>query len=842
MTTMQKQSSAALQSTVWVVTPTSTSADAANWQGALTAMAGIGRVIEKAGSATVTTALTFPEQTRLELSPDTVVTGTVPLSGGIQAPFFANLTLGSATTLAAQGNPGDITITVASGTGFVAGGYLYLYPVDGSSLTHDVACYRIKTVVGTTITLTRPLVRTWLIGGSGIHVYPVTAAAHDLQIEGNGATIAGTSDRAVEVVGAENPRITGLRVSGGGYSDVVIGLDLACVRGYLADHCVDGGSAAASCYSIESHEDGVIERVVGYGAASGCVIPASDHATVQHSGFWKNTTAGVYISTNTASATQGSDLTCVFNVWARSNPSGVSVLDRARDTLVLGGAGDLGTYGARADASGVTSATSHYTKWIGWRARANSSFGLAIGGGSLGNVSVGTHLAANAGGAVSVSAASTLTEVADQIEDAGEAGANPLIYVTGASSEYRAIGKRLVAAGGLGGAGIEVLSSGVALISDCTFSGVAGNGPMLKNSGGTLKVSRLRGIGAWPCAVYTSPGQTTELGEDCDFSTCTFGHAAAITSSSGASVATGGGSAIAARGTDEFTIEMVVKVPAAGASLALGGLHDGNVNTGCIAYMSTDDLILRIRTGAGAASTITYASFFATRYHRYVMLHIVGDGAGNIILYADGVLVSSTAFAYNLTTATNVTLGACAGVVSGYTGALWQSAKAWTRKLTQTEVTARFNWNSNTSSIRTSLAAEYLMTENTGTSVADGSGNSRTMTLSSMSWSSDYWRSPVLNQDGTHIYRLRPGVSSIAFSTLGKEATHTEWRNAIIECAGTVSTTLPLYLPKLTGAIWTINNKTSAGTIKAIGVTGTGVNVAVGLARVYFDGTNFISA
>ena len=88
MTTMQKQSSAALQSTIWTVTPTGTSADAANIQAALTAMAGVGgRVVLKAGTYSVTTDVTGASNVVVEFMPGAILSvssgKTVTLAGPV---------------------------------------------------------------------------------------------------------------------------------------------------------------------------------------------------------------------------------------------------------------------------------------------------------------------------------------------------------------------------------------------------------------------------------------------------------------------------------------------------------------------------------------------------------------------------------------------------------------------------------------------------------------------------------------------------------------------------------------------------------------------------------------
>ena len=113
MTTMQKQSSAALQSTIWTVTPTGTSADAANIQAALTAMAAVGgRVVLKAGTYSVTTDVTGASNVVVEFMPGAVLSVASTKLVALAGPVEGNPINIGAGTLRAPGSVAGDTLTV----------------------------------------------------------------------------------------------------------------------------------------------------------------------------------------------------------------------------------------------------------------------------------------------------------------------------------------------------------------------------------------------------------------------------------------------------------------------------------------------------------------------------------------------------------------------------------------------------------------------------------------------------------------------------------------------------------------------------------------------------------
>ncbi len=86
-------------------------------------------------------------------------------------------------------------------------------------------------------------------------------------------------------------------------------------------------------------------------------------------------------------------------------------------------------------------------------------------------------------------------------------------------------------------------------------------------------------------------------------------------------------------------------------------------------------------------------------------------------------------------------------------------------------------------------------------------------------------------------------LSTIAMGDAAKVLTVAQAQAGVIACTGALTADRNLQLPKVAGYLWTINNQTTGGhNVLAIASSGTGVNCAFGISRVYFDGTNMVSA
>ena len=111
MTTMQKQSSAALQSTIWTVTPAGTSADAANIQAALTAMAAVGgKVVLKAGAYTITDNVTGTSNVVVEFMPGAILSVSSGKTVTLAGPVYGTPSATGAGTVATAQYPGPISV------------------------------------------------------------------------------------------------------------------------------------------------------------------------------------------------------------------------------------------------------------------------------------------------------------------------------------------------------------------------------------------------------------------------------------------------------------------------------------------------------------------------------------------------------------------------------------------------------------------------------------------------------------------------------------------------------------------------------------------------------------
>ena len=187
--------------TISVVTPTGTSADAANIQAALTAMAGVGEVRLKPGTFAVNTVITVPSRSVLVCHPSTVIDSTIADSG-IGAGGYANSVFyatpasdGSATTLAATAVIGAYTISTNAS---IAVGKTIIW---GSVTNNTLQSATVLAVSGSgpyTLTLDEP--NLWA-HASGLDVAPKTQPT-GIMFYGNGAKVIGSGDRAFEMVSA----------------------------------------------------------------------------------------------------------------------------------------------------------------------------------------------------------------------------------------------------------------------------------------------------------------------------------------------------------------------------------------------------------------------------------------------------------------------------------------------------------------------------------------------------------------------------------------------------------------------------------------------------------------
>jgi hypothetical protein len=158
--------------TIRTVTPTGTSADAANIQAALTAMAGVGEVRLKPGTFVVNTSITIPSNVIINQHPNAILTSTVDagLPDWAACPFVQVATFNAvSTTTNGAFDPDTATdphkITLTSVTGISVNDTLVL--VDAS---HHVFYGLVVAKVGSVVTFDRPIPRKYPSGSTVLGV------------------------------------------------------------------------------------------------------------------------------------------------------------------------------------------------------------------------------------------------------------------------------------------------------------------------------------------------------------------------------------------------------------------------------------------------------------------------------------------------------------------------------------------------------------------------------------------------------------------------------------------------------------------------------------------------
>jgi hypothetical protein len=225
--------------TIRTVTPTGTSADAANIQAALTAMAGIGEVRLKAGTYVITSTLSVPKKTRLYGVPGkTILNSTMTPSGDVNQAItsaLAGVAMLGTTTVNGSNTRGASTVTAASTAGGAlpvgTASYYRANPTDvrirdnvsGSGFQGSL--YRVISVSGAgpyTVTLDRPV---WWQWGAGDALEVMGNVNEDVHIAG--ITYTGTSTRLLEHIGVRRHLIEECRfvADEGWATDIVASFD-----------------------------------------------------------------------------------------------------------------------------------------------------------------------------------------------------------------------------------------------------------------------------------------------------------------------------------------------------------------------------------------------------------------------------------------------------------------------------------------------------------------------------------------------------------------------------------------------------------------------------------------
>ena len=265
--------------TVRTVTPTGNSGDAAAIQAALTAMAGIGEVRLGAGTYSITTAITVPNNSVIVGHPDTVLESTIAATGGQSAAVLGHVATApngasdSTTNGAiAVGAISFVATSVAIGAsgGNVAIGDTILVGEGNRFFYYEVTNVNVGSK---TITVDRPFVSAF---ASGVTV-GVRVCTQNIRIHGNGMTIRGTGDRALNFPSAYRCLIEGVIVepndAGSFFGDTPVAYDIGGRFSVFRGLRINNGGGGIHCISLEGCESCVIDDVELRGATA-----AADYA------------------------------------------------------------------------------------------------------------------------------------------------------------------------------------------------------------------------------------------------------------------------------------------------------------------------------------------------------------------------------------------------------------------------------------------------------------------------------------------------------------------------------------------------------------------------------------
>lgn len=359
--------------TVRTVTPTGTSADAANIQAALTAMAGVGRVRLKSGAYLLTSSILIPSNTILECDPNTTLTSTLSTGG----TYAANVPFRTYWTLSGNGNT-TVKIVNTLGTRIVranADVAANTWVLIGDASLSACGIYKVLSSAasggGYDLTLDRPC---WVHFAISDTILPLTGEPpKNVKLHFNGATLSGTGLRAIALLGARDSEITGLRVvTGASAFDDHCGIEIndGCYNVRIADCIADGTGAAIGGHFFANSERVVIDRCYAR-RFTGIGIRCNDlvDATLVDCGADNNTGTNLSITSirGASSDTLGIKVT---RFRSQGGGEGIGVDGSSRDVLFTD------TIVEGSTALGIRIYTGTNIQFRGLQTRSNGSYGM----------------------------------------------------------------------------------------------------------------------------------------------------------------------------------------------------------------------------------------------------------------------------------------------------------------------------------------------------------------------------------------------------------------------------------------------------------------------------------
>jgi len=254
--------------TISVVTPTGTSADAANIQAARLALAGRGEVRLKPGTYLWVGQYDMPDNLIEVWHPNTTIVVQNANDGTeLNAPINANRTSARvlATTLNGASAAGARTIAVTSSTSITVGDYVQI--IDNTANVLACMTYLVTAKAVGTMTLDRPVQRSFASGSS---VYTVSPP-RNIRVFGNGASITSLAAATTTTSGSHTLPVatitvastTGFAAQGG----IFVAGQVVFYTGKTATTftgCTGGSGVISTGSTVETHAERAVEIAGGW--------------------------------------------------------------------------------------------------------------------------------------------------------------------------------------------------------------------------------------------------------------------------------------------------------------------------------------------------------------------------------------------------------------------------------------------------------------------------------------------------------------------------------------------------------------------------------------------------
>lgn len=502
--------------TIKEYTPLGTAADATNINALIASMAGVGEVRIKPGTATLTSPLTFSGLSNVVLAchPNTVLSSSLTNgTGQTNSPLYSTTTTGASANVSVNITVGSTRIDVDQTSSFPVGTVIAIGA--GNRFSYYTVKARSAASGAGYLTVERPIL--WAFTTSD-DVFVVSAQSKRLRIFGNGASISGTGDRAIELTGVQDCLIEGFSIDAStGFGGIVAAFDIGGLRNTFRDIHILGGYGAQGGIALESNEGSLIDhcsvtKVTSSSTNPGIFLADDMDCHVRHTRSELNV-VGLEFNYG-GSPGEGSKRCSVFGSFFAGNTShGIQILNGSAEVQIESTQcrwnGGNGIYVAN-NSTGVQLVAVNASDNTGSGVQATSGSSFSIVNGVLKN-----------NGACGVDTGADMIalgcDVANNLASAG-------LQVTGSASA-RITGCKIAArSDATYSDGIMMSSTGSMLVSDCTFD-LSGGGTKVAiehNAAGVVQVVNSKVVAAGSHGYYTNTG-TAKLrrGSNVDFSLAT---------------------------------------------------------------------------------------------------------------------------------------------------------------------------------------------------------------------------------------------------------------------------------------------------------------------------------